>query len=119
VVKTELMRAFTRFRDDAPSNSFMICEDPSGKFVQFVKFERGMIMLDLPSVALNPKQLIAAQRFLTENYQAECVDEGVDVTYNVEFPLDPSFLSYVTIEIFANIYGAVPIEPLKITIDDF
>jgi hypothetical protein len=117
-VKKELMRAFERFRDDAPDDAFMICENPSGQYVQFLKTEEGKIIFDLPSIPLNAKQLITAQRFLTENYQAECADLGDEhIVYNVTWPLEPSFLSYVTLETFAKIYGYIPKEPLNIIID--
>ena len=60
--------------------------------MQFLKTEKGKIIFDLPSIPLNAKQLITAQRFLTENFQVERADLGdKHIVYNETWPLEPSF----------------------------
>jgi hypothetical protein len=117
-VKLALVNAFARFRDSTAD--FMICENDAEQFVQFRKSPPDAVDFDLPSQTLSPKQLVAAGRLLTENYQAETVEEGDgNITYNGTLPLDPAFLSHTTLDVFEHVYGALPEKPLKITMNRF
>jgi TIR domain len=117
-VKLGLVNAFARFRDCTAE--FMICENGAKQFVQFRKSPPDAVVIDLPSQTLSPKQLVAAGRLSTENYQAEAVDAGDgNITYNATLPLDPAFLSHTTLDVFEHVYGALPEKPLKITMNWF
>lgn len=117
-VRAQLMETFGEFRDKQPDDAFLICETKSEQFVQFVKGEKGSIILDLPSQALTPEQLDLAQRVLSESYTLDRIAiGGKSFSYEVTLPFEPAFLSYYTLSIFEKVYGVIPSEPLKITMD--
>lgn len=116
-VRRSLVDAFAQFGSEAPDDAFMICEDAAGQFVQFTKCKNGLILLDLPTHTLNPTQRIAAQRILSEKHIVDVHSFAEAFVYNVTLPLEPHYLSYLTLDVFAHVYGAIPDAPLNITID--
>ena len=118
VVKTALVEAFERYRDDAQDTDFMIVEDDEGRFVQFTKIDAGEVMLDLPTNPLNPQQIAAASALLSESYQAETYDiGGGDFAFQLPLPLEPAYLSHFTLDVFDHVYGEVSDTPYNVTID--
>lgn len=97
---------------------FMIVEDEAERFVQFIGVENGEVMLDLPSQALTPEQIVAARRFLSESYQVETQDiDGEHFSFQTFVPTDARYLALLTLEVFDHVYGAPPSQPLSVTID--
>lgn len=116
-IRRSLVEAFAHFGSEAPSDAFMICENPAGEFVQFAKQDKGMILLDLPAHNLNAAQRLAAASILSEKHEVDINALGDSFAYNVSLPLEPHYLSYLTRDVFANVYGTQPDVPLTITID--
>ena len=117
-VKSALVSAFEDLRS-APPLSYLIATNPADEFVQFAKMPDadGEVFLDLPSAALTPDQVAAARRLLEEDHRAEQVPLGAgEFTFNLDLPLDPAFLSHITLDVFEHIYGALPDAPLHIEI---
>lgn len=117
-VKQALVEAFETYRDRNNPAEYMICTDDEDRFVQFVHIGPGQVMLDLPTQALGPEQRVAAQRLLAEDYEAGRADlGGGDFAWQLDLPLEPAFLSHITLDIFEYVYGAPPSAPLSIEID--
>ena len=119
-VKSSLVSAFEQFRDHVDQNSFMICENDQGQFIQYARTGPEAVELDLPTNPLNPQQVVAAQRLLRESYDAtQNVIGGGDFTFNLNLPMDPAYLSHITLDVFEHVYGLLPSAPLKVQIDSF
>lgn len=119
-VKSSLVSAFEQFRDHVDQNSFMICENDQGQFIQYARTGPESVELDLPTNPLNPQQVVAAQRLLHESYDATQNDiGGGDFTFNLSLPMDPAYLSHITLDVFEHVYGLLPSAPLKVQIDSF
>lgn len=117
-VKEGLVEGFTRYRDYASDIDFMIVEDAQQRFVQFAKIGDGEVMLDLPTQPLTPTQIQAAAALLTESYQAETADiGGGDFAFQLALPLEPAYLSHITLDVFEQVYGEIPNQPFQIIID--
>ncbi len=116
-VKEKLVADFERYRDEAGETDFMIVENSDQKYVQFVKNGDGTVILDLPTQPLNPSQIAAASALLSESFQAETVElGGGDFAFQLPLPLEPAYLSHITLDVFQHVYGAIPDTPFFVTI---
>ena len=117
-VQEGLLEGFTKYRDESAPEDFMIVENSAGQFVQFVKPGEGEVMLDLPTQTLTPVQIRAAAALLSENYQAGTSDLGDgDFAFQLNLPLEPAYLSHITLDVFEHVYGEIPATPFTVTID--
>lgn len=116
-IRKNLVDAFAQFGSESADDAFMICENQAGEFVQFAKQDKGMILLDLPTHKMTEAQRLAAARILSEKHDVGIYKCGDSFTYSVSLPLEPHYLSYLTRDVFANVYGTPPDIPLTITID--
>lgn len=117
-VKASLVAAFESYRDGA--DNVMVVEDAQGRFVQFMRDEGGDgVLLDLPAAQLTAQQEEAAERILTENYKGGKSGGwggDRDFAFQLDLPLDPSYLSYLTLGVFEQIYGQLPDSALKVDV---
>ena len=74
VSREALVEAFETFGAKSSPGDWMICETRSGPFVQFMRESDDVVTLDLPVGQLDPTQLIAAQRLLSEDHAVEQVE---------------------------------------------
>jgi len=115
-VKRSLVEAFTTYRDSGRDDDFIILENVDGRFVQFVKDGQGHVIMDLPYQALSASELATARALLSESYNADGDDQG-DISYQVRLPLEPAYLSHITMDVFEHVYGALPDDPLGVEIN--
>ncbi|MEM6627487.1 MAG: toll/interleukin-1 receptor domain-containing protein, partial [Pseudomonadota bacterium] len=112
-VKSSLVAAFETYCGDAHAEDFMIVSDTSDRFVQFTRGGTpDGVLLDLPSAALTEDQLVSARRLLMEDYSGETWEYGDgEFTFNLDLPLDPAYLSHITLDVFEHIYRELPSVP--------
>ena len=93
---------------------WMICEARSGPFVQFVRESDDVVTLDLPVSQLDPTQLVAAQRLLSEDHAVEQVEY---IALQLDLPMQPSYLAHMTLDVFDRVWGVRAGLSLTVTIE--
>ena len=92
----------------------MICEALSGPFVQFMREADDVVTLDLPVEQLDPTQLVAAQRLLSEDHAVEQVE---NIALQLDLPMQPSYLAHMTLNVFDRVWGVRAGLSLTVTIE--
>ena len=103
VLREALVEAFETFGATSSPGDWMICEAGSGPFVQFMREADDVVTLDLPVEQLDPTQLVAAQRLLSEDHAVEQVE---DIALQLVLPMQPSYLAHMTLDVFDRVWGA-------------
>jgi TIR domain len=114
VLREALVETFETFRARSSPGDWMICEARSGSFVQFMRETADLVTLDLPVEHLDPTQLVAAQRLLSEDHVLEQVES---IALQVELPMQPSYLAHITLDVFDRVWGALAGLSLTVTIE--
>ncbi|HEY5875931.1 MAG TPA: toll/interleukin-1 receptor domain-containing protein [Ilumatobacteraceae bacterium] len=114
VAREALVEAFETFGATSSPGDWMICELRSGQFVQFMREADDVVTLDLPVSQLDPTQLVAAQRLLSEDHALEQVES---IALQVELPMQPSYLAHMTLDVFDRVWGALAGLSLTVTIE--
>lgn len=109
-----LAAAFDTFAAEWSSGDWMICEAPSGSFVQFVRESDDVVTLDLPVSQLDQAQLGAARRLILEDHAGE---QAEDVALQVELPMESSYLAHMTLDVFDRVFGVRGAPLLKVTLE--
>jgi hypothetical protein len=98
-----LIGAFETFAREWSPGDWMICEAPSGRFVQFMRESDDAVTLDLPVEQLDLVQLGSARRLILEDHVGQQAD---DVALQIRLPMEPSYLAHVTLDVFDRVFGA-------------
>ncbi len=114
VSREALVEAFETFGATSSPGDWMICEARSGPFVQFMRESDDVVTLDLPVGQLDPTQLVAAQRLLSEDHAVEHVE---NIALQLVLPMQPSYLAHITLDVFARVWGARAGLSLTVTIE--
>ena len=114
IVREALVAAFETFAAEWSPGDWMICETPSGSFVQFIRESDDVVALNLPVGQLDPTQLAAARRLILEDHAGEQAD---DVALEVELPMQPSYLAHMTLDVFDRVFGARAGLSLTVTLE--
>jgi hypothetical protein len=117
MVRRQLIRAIEDYRDKTPRQNYLILTNKLKQFVQFARNDDGTVLFDLPTQALTPLQIIAAQRFFSESYTASQKPlDDKNFSFEIDsLPLEPIFISQLIMETFEHVYGTAPNEPLEIS----
>jgi hypothetical protein len=113
-LREALVEAFETFNAQSSPGDWMICEARSGPFVQFMRESNDVVTLDLPLSQLDPRQLVAARRLLSEDHAVEHVE---DIALQLELPMQPSYLAHITLDVFDRVWDARAGLSLTVTIE--
>jgi hypothetical protein len=114
VSREALVEAFETFGAKSSPGDWMICEAHSGPFVQFMRESDEVVTLDLPVGQLDPTQLVAAQRLLSEDH---AVEQFGNIALQLVLPMQPSFLAHMTLDVFDRVWHARAGLSLAVTIE--
>ena len=114
VLREALVEAFETFGAKSSPGDWMICEARSGPFVQFMRESDDVVTLDLPVSQLDPTQLVAAQRLLSEDHAVEQVEY---IALQLDLPMQSSYLAHMTLDVFDRVWGARAGLSLTVTIE--
>ncbi len=113
-LREALVEAFESFGATSSPGDWMICEAQAGPFVQFMRESDDVVALDLPVSQLDPPQLVAAQRLLSEDHAVEHVES---VALQLVLPMQPSYLAHMTVNVFERVWGLSAGLSLTVTIE--